>query len=372
MLCRKAWEFESPLRHHLNTLQTGLPMHASHRLGVLTDLQLQRALDQFDLGTLISAEPIPFGLFGQNVHVTSTAGEFVLRGAPHFEWQLPTEQFFAHVIRHETTVPVPWPYHMTTQSGQFDWPWGFAIMPRMPGQALAAPGIRRGLTHSQWSALAVAQAEVLGILQQASSPFPGTYDIVTSTIRPLPEGYVARTVERALANARAALANGSHGEADHAWLEAVLEKLRALPEPDSFCLVHEDFNHNNMMANIDGNSVTITGLLDLMTCHYGDGLADLARQVSIYLADPGDPAVTRAFVGSYLTLRPAFTSLDFERSVLYLIDERLLAWEYATRPGHEHLDWWDRSTTLRAWLESYIDRWNELVSPYLASGGMRT
>ena len=50
----------------------------SKRLGVIEPAQFQAALDRFDLGTFIAAAPIPFGLFGQNVFVTSTRGEWVL------------------------------------------------------------------------------------------------------------------------------------------------------------------------------------------------------------------------------------------------------------------------------------------------------
>jgi len=72
----------------------------SQRLGVIADDQFQAALDRFNLGTFIKAEPIPFGNFGQNVFVTSSQGEFVLRGRPHFWWQFPTEEFYVMSFKH--------------------------------------------------------------------------------------------------------------------------------------------------------------------------------------------------------------------------------------------------------------------------------
>ena len=51
----------------------------SKRLGNISDEQLQRALGYFDLGQFLHAEPIPFGLFGQNLFVTSTAGDAVMQ-----------------------------------------------------------------------------------------------------------------------------------------------------------------------------------------------------------------------------------------------------------------------------------------------------
>lgn len=66
----------------------------SQRLGMISETQFQAALGRF-----IQAEPIPFGNFGQNVFVSSTTGEYVLRGQPHFWWQFPTEQFFSGFAR---------------------------------------------------------------------------------------------------------------------------------------------------------------------------------------------------------------------------------------------------------------------------------
>lgn len=54
-------------------------MHAyeySKHLGLISRDQFQAALNRFGLGKFLHAEPIPFGLFGQNVFLTSTEGEF--------------------------------------------------------------------------------------------------------------------------------------------------------------------------------------------------------------------------------------------------------------------------------------------------------
>ena len=54
----------------------------SKRLGPISHDQLSRALTRFELGDLLTVKPVPLGLFGQNLFVTSSAGEFVFRGAP--------------------------------------------------------------------------------------------------------------------------------------------------------------------------------------------------------------------------------------------------------------------------------------------------
>ncbi len=55
----------------------------SQRLGPIRDDQWCCALTRFDLGEFVRAEPITSGLFGQNVFLTSTRGQFVFRGCPH-------------------------------------------------------------------------------------------------------------------------------------------------------------------------------------------------------------------------------------------------------------------------------------------------
>lgn len=66
----------------------------SKRLGPISHEQLSRALARFELGDVQGVAPVPFGLFGQNLFVTSNVGEFVFRGAPHRPAQFPTERFF--------------------------------------------------------------------------------------------------------------------------------------------------------------------------------------------------------------------------------------------------------------------------------------
>src|SRR5439155_9911686 len=106
----------------------------SLRLGVLTGQQLQAALARFELDGLVDAQPAQGGIFGQNVFLSSTKGEYVLRGKPHYDWQLPAERFFAKLIHERSKVPAPWPYLIEDSPDIFGW--AFAIMPRLPGVSL--------------------------------------------------------------------------------------------------------------------------------------------------------------------------------------------------------------------------------------------
>lgn len=146
----------------------------SKHLGLLSHDQFQAALNRLGLGNFLHAEPIPFGLFGQNVFLTSTDGEFVLRGRPHFPWQFPTEQFFARRLHERTKVPVPWPYLVDPLEDIFGW--SYVIMPRMPGLQLANPEVKGKLGEKDRRGIAHAMGENLALMQKLTWPFAGRYD----------------------------------------------------------------------------------------------------------------------------------------------------------------------------------------------------
>lgn len=96
------------------------------------------------------------GVLGQNVFVTSTTGAWVLRGAPHYDWQLPAERFSCEQLHTRTRTPVPWPYLIDPSDDIFGW--SYAIMPRMPGLQMSDPGVAGGLTHEDRLGLALESA----------------------------------------------------------------------------------------------------------------------------------------------------------------------------------------------------------------------
>jgi len=137
----------------------------SQRLGVITDEQFQAALNRFNLGQFVRAEAIPSGMWGQNVFVSSSEGEYVLRGQPHFEWQFPTEQFYIRFLHERTSVPVPWPYLLDTTTDIFGW--SFVLMPRMPGLQIADPQVQEQLQPAERLGIARALGETLPRLHAA-------------------------------------------------------------------------------------------------------------------------------------------------------------------------------------------------------------
>jgi len=180
------------------------PQQYSARLGIIAPERFQAALDRFGLGTFITAAPITGGLFGQNVFVTSTEGEWVLRGDPHYPGQFPKERFFARLIQEHTDVPVPWPYLIDTDPTIFGW--GYILMPRMPGLQTSDPAVRAALSRQDHLGIAAALGKTLAQLHDFEWPHHGEYEVESDGIVPHPRswsGHVGAEIQEWLEQARA-------------------------------------------------------------------------------------------------------------------------------------------------------------------------
>lgn len=326
-------------------------MEYSQRLGMLSDAQFQAALDRFDLGTFLHAEPISFGNFGQNVFLSSTQGDYVLRGAPHYGWQFAKERLFTDLLHERTTAPVPWPYLVDTREDIFGW--AYVIMPRMPGLQLSDPHVQSGLSSADRHELARALGVTLADMHSLTWTHPGEYHPETQTIQPLRRDYCDWVLGR-IHNYlnRAILASDRTTDQDVAWVKQLAEGATlALEIPPEPCFVMEDYKEGNTVAVCEEGSWRITGVFDYMEAYFGDGEADLSRLVATY-ADQ-DVALAETFVSAYveglaahsLSLRPGYV----ERFPAYMLLDRLILWEFGQRTGV----WWDADLTLQEWAERY-------------------
>jgi aminoglycoside phosphotransferase (APT) family kinase protein len=299
----------------------------SKRLGAISPGQFQAALEQFGLGNFVCAEAVSSGLFGQNVFVTSTQGEFVLRGVPHYPWQFPTERFFVERMHERTQVPVPYPYLLEPATDIFGW--SFAIMPRLAGVSVMDEKVAVGLTAKDRLAIAWAMARMLVEMQALTWERAGKYDPEMDGVRPFEGGYRAWVVERIRTKLAKSLGYNDHTtESDVRWIETIVaEAASALESPFQPCVVHSDFGeHNVVMLREDGWRVS--GVFDWMTAHVGDGAADLSMSVTMYLNR--DVALADGFVQTYLEYRPLPPGfVDLQR--FYMLNLMLSMWEYWQR-----------------------------------------
>jgi hygromycin-B 7''-O-kinase len=342
----------------------------SERLGAIADEQLQAALDRWDLGRLVAAEPISFGAFGQNVFLTSTSGEYVLRGAPHYPWQFPTERFYVDLLHERTDVPVPWPYRYDPTPDIFAW--SYVIMPRMPGLQLGDAEVRARLSEDDQRDMARAMGENLAAMHRLTWPTCGRYDATMDAVQPFdlarevvfpfppeananPGRDLATYADVVLARIRHNLAlarklGPDTTDADAAWVEELIAGNRdALDVAFEPCLVMADYKRDNLVVSHDAWTWRVTGVFDFMQVYFADGEADLSRATAMYLEE--EPALARVFVQAYLGAQPARPGFA-RRYPLYMLDDRLILWVYFHRHG---MRYWPAGWTLRDWAGQFTD-----------------
>ncbi|MFI5278024.1 MAG: phosphotransferase family protein [Ktedonobacterales bacterium] len=327
----------------------------SQRLGPISVAQLQAALDRFDLGAFVRAAATSGGLFGQNLYLTSDQGEFVLRGKPHYPWQLPTEQFFARLLHERTVAPTPWPYLLDPADDIFGWP--YALMPRLPGLLFADEAWQATLNQADRLSIAAAMGETLADLHTLTWPTAGRYNADTAQVDPEPDGFGGRVIAHIEELLTEALTYPTYTtRADVDWARALIATGRdALAVPYQPCVVMEDFHTGNVTIVRDLEGWSVGGVFDLMTLSFGDGEADLARQGRLYVYD--DPALAQSFFAAYLARRPPRAGFR-RRFAIYLLCDALILWTFCLRRDDI---WWPEGMTLRAWVEDTLAR--------LAAGG---
>lgn len=317
------------------------------RLGMIAPAQLQAALDRFDLGKLLEAEAAPGGLFGQNLFVTSTAGQFVLRGCAHSDTQFLHEQFFARLLHEQTAVPVPWPYLVDVGKDIFGW--GYVLMPRMPGRRVCdVEGAELELPAR--IALARALGTTLAESQRVTWPvLASQYDLETHSLRPHTMTHYERIADHILDSMATACKDCPESTTpdDVAWVKQLLQDARdAFELPFTPCFVHHDLNGGNITVEADGDQWRVTGVFDLGETYFGDGEEGLPRYLCGLLDTPD---VAHAYITSYTTLRPPRPGFDARLPIYYLAD-RLVIWAY----GHSLARWFDPALKLRAcWEEGF-------------------
>jgi hygromycin-B 7''-O-kinase len=336
----------------------------SERLGAITDAQFAAAAERLGLGAFASAAPVARGLFGQNVFLTTAAGEFVFRGVPHWvkrldetAWrpddrlQFTAEAFFVRQLHERTLAPVPWPYLHDEASDIFGWP--YAVMPRMPGLCVSDREIRKVLGPKDRRAVAEAAGRTLAELHRLTWPFAGGFDVDKIELAPDPAGGVARVTAETRSLAASAESNGAMTAADMAWIEDIVSGARTAKEPAS-TFVHGDYKLDNMTLVEDAGGWRVGGVFDFHTARFGDGAFDLVRIGCSYLDT--EPALARVFVYGYRTATGAAVDLA-PLAPLYVVRERISFWQFFAdkRPD------WSQGKTFRAFAEPYTAKLLALV-----------
>lgn len=340
----------------------------SQRLGKISEEQFEAACKRLGVGNFVRATPVTSGLFGQNVFVSTSEGEFVLRGAPHWVsetpggdrfvqhdlWQFTKESYFAKLLHEKTRAPAPWPMLLDSTSDIFGWP--YLIMPRMPGICFSDQSIR---TIPREEQLGAARALGYGLAEQQTLTwdFPGDFDFAMK-LTPYPGGHIAHLILETNGMAATSRKNGAFSSEDDAWLEEVLDRAQALPKTErANVYVHGDYKFNNLTLKGRGAYWNVSGVFDLHESRFSDGAVDLCRQVFSYF-DFGDEECARVLLASYRDHVPADPTLK-ERMPLYAANDRMKFWAYFSRPGVDAP--WLKGKKFKDWCGGYVTKIRALL-----------
>jgi aminoglycoside phosphotransferase (APT) family kinase protein len=331
----------------------------SQRLGEIADEQFEAACERLGIGNFVRATRVATGLFGQNVFVSTSEGEFVLRGAPHWVqeklggeyvrhdfWQFTKESHFAKLLHEKTRAQVPWPMLFDNTNDIFGWP--YLMMPRMPGICFSDKSAN-ALSAEERLGTARALGHGLAEQQQLQGDFAGDFDFAMK-LAPYPGGHASHLVRETTAMAGNARKNGRFSTEDDDWLNAIFERARARASTRASVYLHGDYKFNNLTLKGKGAYWTVSGVFDLHESRFGDGASDLFRQISSWL-DFRDEDSARAFLAAYRDHMPADPTLA-ERTPLYVANDRMKFWDYFTRP-EVNADWL-AGKTFKNWCSSYI------------------
>lgn len=310
------------------------PRKYSERLGVIDPGQLFEVAEMFELGDVLSAEPMSGGLFGQNLALETTEGSFVLRGNPHGHTQLTKERCVADFIDERSSLPAPWPYEITDDTDIFGWT--FAIMPRLPGESGEA--IREAADDDQRVTLGTATGQALAMLHEATSDFFGPYDAQLDDFIEMDSfpDWALHRFEHWRNACRSVNALSTEAEL---WLDELIEECApALAVPFTPVLVHHDFKPGNLNFGRAGDGFEPSGVFDLFEAYIADGEEDVVRMLwSVERSE------REAFVKAYTEQHP-FRDGAADRLALYAVCDWMVMWEY----GRRHGIWFEDTTFMES------------------------
>lgn len=347
--------------------------HYGERLGTISGLQFQSALDWFQLGRFLKAEKTARGSLGQTIFISSTEGEYVMRGDPN-PGQLQLEKFIINHLHDNTDVPVPAPYHLDLSSEVFGW--GYAIMPRLGGAHVDTEDQRAHLSSDDERSIARAFGRNLARMQQFTADRPGLYVPHENAIVPLEQlhrDWLFGPVRDRYIDSFPVHDNPYRewlytkirfwlGDAkkysditsiDTEWVEGVLaESYGSFDSGWKPCFVMGDYKLDNVLFEKRSGGWEVSGAFDFTACGMGDGIADLARAYAMYM-DRDSPELADPFISGYWdnhANREQSGDGWINRFLVHLIHERLLVWGYHKASGTVY---WDDTCPFHQWMERY-------------------
>ncbi|WP_025721651.1 phosphotransferase family protein [Paenibacillus sp. 1-18] len=322
---------------------------SSNRLGEVTNDQLQRVLDRFDLGRLLSSEKTAEGVMGQTLYISSTAGQFVLKGNPLFSGQWVEERFIVEQLDTRTSIPVPAPYLVDDTDDIFGW--SYAVMPRLYGEHIHTPELQARLSSLDKQQMAERLAAALLELHSWKVKNSGELDTTTLAIRPFEISYRAWLYGRIRYWLEDAQKYSNISVMDMEWVEGILEDSRqAFDQLGAATFVMGDFKPQNVLVQNGENGWRVSGLFDFTTAYFGDGVADLPKITTMYLEN-GQEELAKQFLTVYF--KGMETKEGFiERFRVHMLYQQILNWGCAKAMKQVT---WDDKLSFAEWAQKFTD-----------------
>lgn len=311
--------------------------------------QLQRVLDRFDLGKLISWSRPTSGVMGQTIFISASRGEFIFKGNPLYEGQLLEEKFFVDNLHQRTSVPVPSPYIVDESDDIFGW--SYSLMPRLPGIHFSKPSIADKLTHDDKVCIAQLLGQTLAESHTWKTPQFGEFDPKTQSLKPFVEPYQTWLYNRILYWLEDAKKYSIITPQDFDWVNGTLAKSEdAFEKLSSASFVMNDFKPDNFLVVNHEGSWTFSALFDFTTAYFGDPIADLSRMIIVYITR-NEETLGRQFLASYINFSTNYKSL-IERLQVHVLHQLVLDWGCLWAINEVT---WDKTLSFSEWARQYTE-----------------
>lgn len=320
---------------------------ASNKLAGITNAQLQQMLNRFHLGKLIASNATEKGAMGQTMFVSSSKGDFVLKGNPLYPGQLIEEKYFVENIHKRTNVAVPLPFIIDESKDIFGW--SYALMPRLAGEHMNT----KQFVERDKLKIASLLAETLTEFHNWKEDQFGELNPEKLTVKSFQDTYTDWLCNRIRYWLDDAKKYSIITREDIAWVEMMVENSKgAFEKLSSPTFVMGDFKPGNFLLASDANGWKISGVFDFTNAYFGDPLSDLIKMLTIYI-DKGELDVAKYFLSAYLNGKEDFfggKEAIKQRINVHMLQQRTLDWGCAKAIG---MVGWDNNLSFSSWAARY-------------------
>ncbi|MEH7380921.1 aminoglycoside phosphotransferase family protein [Bacillus sp. JJ1533] len=328
---------------------------ASNKLGEVHDEQLQFMLDKYNLGKLISSHKTAFGAMGQTMFVSSSEGDFVLKGNPLYTGQLVEEKFFIENIYKRTNVTVPIPYIIDDSVEIFGW--NYSLMPRLKGEHINSEKLKAKLNVEDKFKIAESIAKTLSSFHSWKVTDFGELDTNTFEIVPFKDSYTKWLFMRIKFWVEDAKKYWEITDKDVNWVESLLEQSEGdFIQLSSPSFVMGDFKPGNFLVDQVEHGWEVSGVFDFTNSYFADPVSDLIKMITYYL-DDNEEEIAKHLLNAYCSELVEKDGIK-KRLKVHMLHQRVLDWGSAKATN---MVTWDNNLPFYKWVESYTDSVERLL-----------